>query len=50
MPTAGKKKRQLSILRSFEKWILKRVFRKLLQSSEFTVVEGGQPPQDPKPK
>jgi cyclopropane-fatty-acyl-phospholipid synthase len=50
MPTAGKKKRQLSILRSFEKWILKRVFRKLLQSSEFTVVEGGQPPQDPKTK
>ena len=35
---AGKKECQPSILRSFEKRVLKRIFRKLLQSGEFAIV------------
>ena len=44
---AGKKECQPSILRSFEKRVLKRIFRKLLQSGEFAIVlEREELPQD----
>jgi len=35
---AGKKECQPSILRSLEKRVLKRIFRKLLQSGDFAIV------------